>query len=434
MIEGLTLPFLSAADPEAGGEGSIDPLGLAPLADRLADQIAPGITARMSRIRYLTAISVASRILEPYLDERMASDGSPPFLVLEWMIVEAFARTGGDLPGDARQIPGIDKARASVIRGEPMCARNYLKTPKVFGFHGVYKTLAQALLLVDRDGAPCEAGERLARVWERELDLAGFLDGSATTPGGRLRRRIDEALDRSMAKAQNELPRTSSFQAELVRMFRPDGAGKSEKLELRNLLFSENEPLRHETLGHLQRLNRDTSEFDCLTSILPSASPALAIRLRSIACFEAFAMLLYALFHRLTYLSSDRGTKPLTPADLASDSPFRRFANDLPAAARVAHQALDDLGDPEPLALFESRFAQFESEAPAEALFGSILAHHEQTQSRKPPRGKRPWFERDGQGVVVRLPYRRWEPMEPGDYFVHPYRFSAMLRFLEDLR
>ena len=49
MAAVLKPPFLSAYDPLADGEGSIDPLGLAATYERLADIILPGITVRMGR-------------------------------------------------------------------------------------------------------------------------------------------------------------------------------------------------------------------------------------------------------------------------------------------------------------------------------------------------------------------------------------------------
>jgi hypothetical protein len=63
MTVGLTLPFVTEPDPDRAGEGSLDPLGLARLAERLADEVAAEVTARMSRIRFLTAIAVSSHIL-----------------------------------------------------------------------------------------------------------------------------------------------------------------------------------------------------------------------------------------------------------------------------------------------------------------------------------------------------------------------------------
>ena len=62
----MLIPYRSESDPEVQGEGSIDPLGLATVADHLADWILPGITARMWRPRFLTAMVVASAVVEPY--------------------------------------------------------------------------------------------------------------------------------------------------------------------------------------------------------------------------------------------------------------------------------------------------------------------------------------------------------------------------------
>jgi hypothetical protein len=62
--QGFVLPFLTAPDPLQSGEGALDPLGFAPIADRLADWILPGMTARMSRPRFLTAIAVAAVVHE----------------------------------------------------------------------------------------------------------------------------------------------------------------------------------------------------------------------------------------------------------------------------------------------------------------------------------------------------------------------------------
>ena len=92
MTLGLQLPHLSSYDPGLAGEGSLDPLGLASIADKLAEEVLPSVTARMSRIRFLTATAVATRVTEPFSDE-LASDGvTPPYLAFEWLLVEALAR------------------------------------------------------------------------------------------------------------------------------------------------------------------------------------------------------------------------------------------------------------------------------------------------------------------------------------------------------
>ena len=103
----MLMPVRSLADPEVQGEGSIDPLGLATLADRLADWMLPGMTARMWRPRFLTAMAAASWILEP-LEDRIGEDGiSPPWLVLEWCYVEAMACLGEAEAVALRRTPGM---------------------------------------------------------------------------------------------------------------------------------------------------------------------------------------------------------------------------------------------------------------------------------------------------------------------------------------
>src|SRR5688572_9206119 len=134
MAAGLTLPFLTDSAPEIAGEGNHDPLGLSPIADRLAEEIASGITARMSRIRFLTAMAVGAVATEPIYDVIAADGVSPAYLAYEWLVVEAIARDAALPRAATLGVAGIDKARSVVVRRAHMDSRSYLKTPKVFGF------------------------------------------------------------------------------------------------------------------------------------------------------------------------------------------------------------------------------------------------------------------------------------------------------------
>ena len=110
----MPMPYRSLADPETQGEGSIDPLGLANLADQLANWLLPGMTARMWRPRFLTAIAASSLLIEPF-EEEVAKDGlTPPWIVLEWYYVEGIAALAEDNGGNLRRVPGIDKARRAL--------------------------------------------------------------------------------------------------------------------------------------------------------------------------------------------------------------------------------------------------------------------------------------------------------------------------------
>ncbi len=88
----MLIPYRSESDPEVQGEGSIDPLGLATVAGHLADWILPGVTARMWRPRFLTAMVVASAVVEPFEDVFAKDGATPAWLIFEWHYVEPMAR------------------------------------------------------------------------------------------------------------------------------------------------------------------------------------------------------------------------------------------------------------------------------------------------------------------------------------------------------
>ena len=79
------LPKLSSFDPPSKSEGSIDPMGLVPIADRLSVRLVPGMRERMKHPRYLTLTSIGCSICRDFGVDRIASDGiSPPLQVYEW--------------------------------------------------------------------------------------------------------------------------------------------------------------------------------------------------------------------------------------------------------------------------------------------------------------------------------------------------------------
>jgi len=222
---GLRLPFLSEADPELAGEGSLDPLALAALADRLADLIAPGVTARMARIRFVTTIAVAAVALEDVSDVAEAA-GIDAYLAFEWLLVEAHARQS-KLPQTALlRVPGTDKARAAIGRGERLGLANYLKTPKVFGFHGIYKRLARSFGTVDSELHNGAAGEDLVAMWQREQGLPGFLEARPGTSGESLRRRIAGEVNAALGAGSVTTRPSQWIWTELVAHLRVDAIGK----------------------------------------------------------------------------------------------------------------------------------------------------------------------------------------------------------------
>src|SRR4051794_23464919 len=134
-VAGLTLPELSEYDPPVAGEGSLDPMGLAAISDRLADRLVPGLRARMQRIRFVTAIAVGAMACETLIDEIPTDGISTPSICFEWLVIESFVRrlSAQQIP---RGVPGSQKARGVVNRGQRLSAATYLKGPSVFGFNG----------------------------------------------------------------------------------------------------------------------------------------------------------------------------------------------------------------------------------------------------------------------------------------------------------
>ena len=136
------LPFLTVYDPIGSSEGSLDPLGLYLIADQLAMKLVPGVRERMMRVRFLTAMAVGALVTEG-LQPNPRHPETPPFLVWEWLVVEAIIRSFIDDPEqNIWGLPGRLVVRRAITQYNYVDHRSYLKTPTVFGFHGVYKRLA----------------------------------------------------------------------------------------------------------------------------------------------------------------------------------------------------------------------------------------------------------------------------------------------------
>ena len=164
-------PFFTTYDPPGTSEGSLDPLGLYQIADQLAIQLVPAVRERMQRIRFLTAMAVGSLVVED-LDGEPRHRDATPYLVWEWLVVEALIREMDDDPS-IWGVPGINVTRTARAQHGYVDARSYLKTPRVFGFHGVYKRLAVHLGLLDVHLTPGPNAERLGDAWARGAGTQG---------------------------------------------------------------------------------------------------------------------------------------------------------------------------------------------------------------------------------------------------------------------
>lgn len=428
-LAGLTLPELSEYDPPTAGEGSIDPMGLAAISDRLADRLVPGLRARMLRVRFVTAIAVGSVACETLADELPEDGVTTAAIAFEWLTVESFARRlSHQMP---QGVPGSLKARTVVSRNERLSARTYLKGPSVFGFNGVYKPFAVDAHIV---GSSLEPGPRCAellRAWERDQGFAGFTDAVPDTEGGRLRSNIRDQVRAALRAGRCTTNPGSWLFGQLANSLHPDQADHRERQVLRSLVTDQEHDTRAELASLLSAVEGDLTEAETLTGIRPSCSAALGAIVDAVIAYEQFAARVDAVFRTLVAVSHSMGASPLTPAHVQQHEMIVRCAQELPEHYRVAVERMATI---DAVAGVEGVLGEFAiPRSPAE-LVELAFEHHEQIQAQKPPNGKRSWFEPLRQGWVVRSPYSKADQPQLGQWFVHPVRVAAVRRFLGDTR
>jgi len=435
---GLQLPELTEEDPQIEGEGTLDPVGLAPIADRLADALVPGVRSRMRRVRFVTASAVGARAAADLQDSPFASDSPPPSICFEWMMLEAFARKAEAGCLKESGVPGSAKVRSVIaVENHRLNERNYLKSPGVFGFTGVYLPLSRDLQVLDDARRPGYRLDDLTEAWERDQDLVGFTDGSATTPGASLRQQIHSGVADSMQARHCAVKLRSPLWLKLCTSLHPTNAGPREKELLRRWLMAEEQPIRAELARRVTQVAAGT-ESEVVPALLAGGPSAeLELRLRAIVDFEQFGRRLLSVLDRLRAISTERSFSYLSGDDVANDSVLVTCAREIPKALEVAQTTLERL-DPAISTRFTGLFEQFERQMPVPQLVNAVLRHHEVIQGRKPPGGKRPWFEAQGNRWAVRTIYRfetRTEkPVDPhSGQFIHPYRLGALDQFMADL-
>lgn len=416
----VLLPFLTEHDPLATSEGPLDPLGLSQIADQLAVLLVPGVRERMQRIRFLTAMAVGA-IMTAELEPNPEYPNSAPFLIWEWLIVEAITRTMPDQPANWG-IPGTLVARRALSSHNYLDARSYLKSPRIFGFNGVYKRLAVHLGIVDVHLGPGPNAEPLIDAWARGMGLRGL---AGAMP---LIQRWAKSLQRSL---QKEPPRTNAgwnTQAwtELAKAFAPGAAKVAEKRRLRELLLDQDQH-RLSAMSAIWALQENFSDAqfteEKLHRLLMASAPAYRQLLRAIRSYELFARSLTDAFNILRAEAARPGIQGFHVPDIAGDREFVQSVTGLYERFERAYADLLEISAStfSLSALFADRFQPFAEPLDAGTCALALCEHHEQIQRGKSLDGKRAWFDRiGGNRIYVRHAYREVRtPIRPRHY-VHP--------------
>ena len=426
-------PFLTSYDPPGTSEGTLDPLGLYQIADQLAVQLVPAVRERMQRVRFLTAMAVGAMVTEGLEDDPRHRDASP-YLVWEWLVVEALIREtdeGSKLWG----VPGTQMARRALHQHGYLDARSYLKTSRIFGFHGVYKRLAAHLGLADVHLGPGPNAEGLVDAWARDRKLGG-LKGARP-----LLSRWTAAIRSSL---REKPPRTrphwgGNAWKELAEAFSPDGARSREKRYLRDLLNATDD----RRLGALPAIWQLEAKFgsddfseELLHDRLQQREPGYRPLLEAIRKYEAFARSLQDAWDVLKAEAARPDAQGFEVPSVAKEKDFARSVKGLHTRFAAAKHALGEVNITSASLpnLFVERFAVFAEPMNPGACAVALCSHHEEVQKGKSADGKRPWFDRlGGDHIYIRHAYR--EPRReifPGRY-LHPYRGGPIRRFCADL-
>jgi hypothetical protein len=434
------LPLLTEADPVVASEGSIDPLGLSAIADSLAVRMIPGVRERQKHPRFLTAIAVSLGTCSDFSEEDIAKDGiSEPWMVFEWYMVEGLVRAMKD-PEKLTGLPGRDKATAAIRDNFPLSAKRYLKTPTVFGFHGVYRLLSKSLG-IELAGRLGEAGYELLEIWMDEQGLRGYI-GTSTGPGCEWRARINSAIRDGLERGSVDRGSGWSGWEFFGRYLAPHEIGRKEAEKIVELLLLDGSGFRKAVLEFLitpegQRLfhnmeeNVVWSERAFHAALSTTCEESLKSLLKVIMKYETFARLLQdALDDCLFAMTKARGK--VSPTEFAGMACVKHSAEDVPELFGTLLEDLRPFGESP---RFQQTFQALAERVQPEEWVQRLLEHHRRIQASKPPNGKAPWFERfDDGSCILRPAYRRDSAGRGDDSYVHLYRTGSLWSFARDLK
>jgi hypothetical protein len=427
----LILPALTAFDPETSSEGTLDPLGLYMIADKLATKLVPAVRERMQRIRFLTVIAVGA-VLSEELQWKTDDSKCEPWLVWEWLVVEALLRSTTIAP-ELRGVPGTLVTKRTINTHQYLDERSYLKTPRIFGFHGVYKRLANHLGLVDVHMNPLASADELVQAWAHDQ---GYLT----------RQEVNQVFETWKTGLRRSLeatpPRTHTYWNtekwdKLAQSMRPDGAGKHEKKVLSRLLLNND----HRSLGALsdiwrlqEVLDDDTYCEERVFAELKLRAPNLSTLLDAIKLYEAFCRKLTDGFNLIRKQAVSADMRGLKVTELGVESKFVIAVADLASAFESAYAALQAL-DGRLASEFDERFRAFAEPMHSSESAVALCDHHESIQRGKSDAGKRTWFDRLGDDrIYLRQQYRESISDPTPDRFVHVYRARPIRNFYMDLK
>lgn len=448
------LPRPTPLDDSTEPPSSVDPLGTQAHAERIADVLLPGLTARMWRPRFLTFVTVATRVAEGAKEKlnRWDDDILDARLAFERLFVSALVRqdvlTPGRWKAAVEKLPGKRLATAAFRANDtPLGTANFIDAQASNGPYGVMARLARHTGILDDADALGRHGEELLQAWAADNKL-GDLERAP-----QIKRWVDATV--ALVDQRNWKSRDWPGWKELAWLLRPDAMGRRERTVLQELLDAD--PIRSRCFELLSKPKsisvylRSADGERTRNVLLKAVKPALAIEKyhtdRVIAAaieladaYETVASYFQTAFDCVRWILAERNSRA-TPNQIADDKQrrlvFRSLCNELPGAARCLRAAVErgaaiaeiaerDLAEP-----LEVLAVQAETAAASPlSLIETVLDRHRDVQKSKGTAmwihpGERwtlmPGFAHDEQGE---LPYGR---------YLHTFRVENAFSFLKDL-
>jgi hypothetical protein len=423
------LPRLSAWDPGAVGEGGLDPLGFAAVADRIADVMAPGVRARMSQPRFVTLSAVGAMAYQTLLGPKATDGLTTVDIAFEWLVVEAMMWNPGEGRNDG--LPGSQKAQRAKRADRRLSRSTYLNGPRVFGFTGVYRPFSLDSKVLTADGQPGEAAEELVEVWEQDLGLSGYTSGISGTPGGRFRDELTAACRRTLERAECAVAVGSPLLKDMAERLAPREAGFRERGQLRRLITTGNHDIRNELSGKLlaDLPAEGTSQLEIASQLLAGASKHTRQALQAAIDFENAATALDHAFRRFLNYTAAQQNAVISRSEALKTPRLADTGQRIGDLVQRSLESVVHLGD-ELAQDTQDCFRRFDGNLTAEALLDELLARHADVQTRK---SKLSWVDELAGAWTVRTPYRNQQGELNDDLnWTHQMRLTTLATFLRE--
>jgi hypothetical protein len=456
-------PISTDFDPTEDSLGSVDPLGTLGDAERLADVLLPGFTARMYRPRLLTVTALTAAIADRVVRAMNSREEVrlPARLAFERLFVSALVWCERDENSRSitSRVPGRRRARQAYDLREPLTQANFLKGQAVNGPFGVMARLATALGILDDRGLPGRTSADLLIAWSRDEGLDGVLDddGESDRAGAQWAGDVTRAVSRLVG--QNEWPnRGQKIWGQLGSPTRPDKLKVGERRKLTASI--ESNPIgrrvfellstRRSVDAYRAVKSREASRGEIEREVLiRGVSPQLGrspvdrligVTARTVDSYEAVCSAFEQAFDTLRWRLTLIGGAAKADAILGD----RATAKAIDSTISSLHQrksrldkALSEVNQEPALtaAGLVDSLEKLRSDAFAvvsrEDLIATVLARHERVQKTK---RKAVWIER-GASWTLMPGFGVAEDVPPsyGRAYLHPFRIQNAYSFLTDL-